>query len=46
MTRMSKIKDEPADIVVYLRDKGLVLKEKSLVAFHEETGKIDRKSVV
>lgn len=37
---MGEIKDEPADIVVYLRDRGLVLKEKSLVAFHEETGEI------
>lgn len=34
-------KYEPADIVIYLRDKGLVLKEKSLVAFHRGTGKIE-----
>lgn len=31
---------EPADIVVYIPDKGIVLKEKSLVAFYPETGKI------
>lgn len=31
---------EPADIVIYLQDKGLVLKEKSLVAYERSTGKI------
>lgn len=31
---------EPADIVIYLQDKGLVLKEKSLIAYEKATGKI------
>ena len=31
---------EPADIEIYLRDKGMVLKEKSLVAFTPSDGKI------
>lgn len=31
---------EPADIVVYVKGKGMVLKEKSLVAFDTQTGKI------
>lgn len=31
---------EPADITVYLQDRGLVLKEKSLVAYDSITGKI------
>lgn len=31
---------EPADIVVYVKEKGMVLKEKSLVAFDTQTGKI------
>ena len=32
---------EPADIVIYIQGKGMVLKEKSLVAFYPETGKIE-----
>lgn len=31
---------EPADILIYVQDKGVVLKEKSLVAYHKESGKI------
>lgn len=31
---------EPADLSVYIQDKGLVLKEKSLVAYDSVTGKI------
>lgn len=31
---------EPADLTVYLQDRGLVLKEKSLVAYDGATGKI------
>ncbi len=31
---------EPADIVIYLQDKGMVLKEKSLVAYEKSTGNI------
>ena len=31
---------EPADIVIYIWGKGVVLKEKSLVAYHSETKKI------
>lgn len=31
---------EPADIVIYVRGKGIVLKEKSLVAYEETSGKI------
>ena len=30
---MTDTKYEPADIEIYVKDKGLVLKEKSLVAF-------------
>ncbi len=32
--------NEPADIEIYLRDKGMVLKEKSLVAYTPSDGKI------
>ena len=31
---------EPADIIIYIRDKGIVLQEKSLVAYEEGSGKI------
>ncbi|MDE6052289.1 MAG: rod shape-determining protein, partial [Lachnospiraceae bacterium] len=31
---------EPADIEIHLKDKGMVLKEKSLVAFTKSDGKI------
>lgn len=31
---------EPADIVIYIQDKGMVLREKSLVAYELNTGKI------
>lgn len=31
---------EPADIVIYVRDKGIALREKSLVAFRRNDGKI------
>ncbi|PNV63892.1 hypothetical protein C0033_00745 [Clostridium sp. chh4-2] len=31
---------EPADILIYVQDRGVVLKEKSLVAYHKEFGKI------
>ena len=34
------MKYEPADIVIYLQDKGIVLKEKSLLAYEKESGKI------
>ncbi len=34
------IPPEPADIVIYVKDKGMVLKEKSLVAFDTQSGKI------
>ena len=32
---------EPADIVIYIHNKGIVLREKSLVAANWETGKIE-----
>ncbi len=32
---------EPADIVIHVRDKGIVLREKSLVAFRRDDGKIE-----
>ena len=31
---------EPADIIIYVRDKGIVLREKSLVAYRPSDGKI------
>lgn len=31
---------EPADIIIHIRDKGVVLREKSLVAYEASTGKI------
>lgn len=31
---------EPADIEIHIKDKGLVLREKSLVAFTPQDGKI------
>lgn len=31
---------EPADIVIYMQDEGMVLREKSLVAYEPNTGKI------
>lgn len=31
---------EPADIVIYIQDRGFVLKEKSLVAYEPKTGKM------
>lgn len=34
------MKYEPADIVIYLQNKGIVLKEKSLMAYERESGKI------
>lgn len=34
------MKYEPADIVIYLQNKGIVLKEKSLLAYEKESGKI------
>lgn len=34
------MKYEPADIVIYLQDKGIVLKEKSLMAYERESGKL------
>lgn len=37
---MDTINYEPADILIYITGKGLVLKEKSLVAFHTESKKI------
>lgn len=37
---MGSINFEPADIVIYTRDKGMVLKEKSLVAFNAADEKI------
>ena len=37
---MADIKYEPADIVIYIQGKGMVLKEKSLVAFNTIDGKI------
>lgn len=37
---MEKIVHEPADITIYLRDKGVVAREKSLIAFEQESGRI------
>ena len=37
---MTNIKYEPADIAIYIQDKGMVLKEKSLVAFDAVNSKI------
>ncbi|MDE6363161.1 MAG: rod shape-determining protein [Lachnospiraceae bacterium] len=37
---MTDTKYEPADIEIYVKDKGLVLKEKSLIAFTRSDGKI------
>ncbi len=37
---MTYTKYEPADIEIYVKDKGLVLKEKSLVAFAQYNKKI------
>ena len=37
---MANIKYEPADIAIYIQDKGMVLKEKSLVAFDVVNSKI------
>ena len=34
------IPSEPADIVIYVKEKGMVLKEKSLVAYDTQNGKI------
>jgi len=31
---------EPADILIYVQDRGMVLKERSVVAFHKSDGKI------
>lgn len=32
--------DEPADIIIHVRDRGIVLREKSLVAFRRDNNKI------
>lgn len=37
---MDGVKYEPADLVIYLQGKGMVLREKALVAYEEATGKI------
>lgn len=37
---MANIKYEPADIAIYIQDRGMVLKEKSLVAFDTVNSKI------
>ena len=37
---MTNTKYEPADIEIYTKEKGLVLKEKSLIAYQESDGKI------
>ena len=37
---VNRMNYEPADIVIYVKDKGTVLKEKSLVAYEETSGKI------
>lgn len=37
---MSDTKYEPADIEVYIKNKGLVLRERSLIAYQHSDGKI------
>jgi len=37
---MQYIQYEPADIEIYLRNQGIVLKEKSLIAFNKVSGKV------
>lgn len=37
---MADMKYEPADIEIYIRDKGLVFREKSLIAYNDSDGKI------
>ncbi|MFG6368908.1 MAG: rod shape-determining protein [Lachnospiraceae bacterium] len=40
MQQMGDTKYEPADIEIYLKNQGLVCKEKSLIAYQESDGKI------